>query len=271
MSSTMIKNTGGTELDGLFSPDRIAKLFWRMSEPWHKIAEQHIDSVCNCCKDYFEAVTQLNFTKTGRNRALDDGTLHDGFENDEVVARNYIRDHIIPNLAKAKKKASDELYLLEEDRRDWPKNLDKRFLVDQKTHRQRTEFHYTSRVLRGRLKGDNPSTLDPEILAEQRGLSRQQNYQDHVAEEFLSAMKSHYLIARDIFISNVVTQVVERHFMRKIQDLIPNDLDDAGIQDLLKEDEKSARKKARTRDEKRRLDIALEAVKRFQIEQEQED
>ncbi|KAF6817733.1 vacuolar sorting protein VPS1 [Colletotrichum musicola] len=264
MASEFLKNTRGIALPGLFTPDRIANLFWKISEPWHGITEEHIEHVYTWCKKYFMEVTQSIFNKTDSNMNLDGGQLPDGFDNATVVASNYVQQYVIPELKKAREMARKELWRLEQDRQDWPKNLDKRFLVDQKNHRQRTEFRYTTRVMHGRLEGRDDGVLDPELLADQRGLSQPQDYQDHEAEEFLNAMQSHYLISRDIFISNVIMQVVERHFMRDIQKLIPDDLDEKEVQELLKEDSDSARKRAELRKEKSRFEKALQTLKSFQ-------
>ncbi|KAF6826247.1 dynamin family protein [Colletotrichum plurivorum] len=264
MASEFLKNTRGIELPGLFPPERIANLFWKISEPWHGIAKEHIEQIYTWCKKYFMDVTQSIFNKTESNINLHGGQLPDGFDNAKIVAGNYIQQYVIPELKKAREMARKELWRLEQDRRDWPKNLDKRFLVDQKNHRQRTQFRRHARVMHGRLEGRDNGLLDPELLADQQGLSQPQDNRDHLAEEFLNAMQSHYLISRDIYISNVIVQVVERHFMRDIQKLIPDDLDEKRVQELLKEDSDSARKRAELRKEKSRFEKALQTLKNFQ-------
>ncbi|KAI8190230.1 P-loop containing nucleoside triphosphate hydrolase [Colletotrichum sp. SAR 10_65] len=73
-------------------------------------------------------------------------------------------------------------------------------------------------------------------------------------------MHSHYYIARDIFIANVLMQVEERHFLRKIEQLIPDDLSSDQIRELAKENDDTAMRKRQLREEKRRLNEAEAAL-----------
>lgn len=68
-------------------------------------------------------------------------------------------------------------------------------------------------------------------------------------------------IARDVFISNVIVQVEERHFLRKIHRLIPDDLDLDAIKMLAKEEEASVRDMDRLAKEKKMLEDAYKAIR----------
>ncbi|GJC88592.1 hypothetical protein ColLi_11430 [Colletotrichum liriopes] len=86
MASKLLEDTGGTDLDGFISPDRIAMLFWKISEPCHRIAEENIEHANTLCKRYFMEVTRHIFAKPDSDRKLYGGKLSDGSDNAEKVA-----------------------------------------------------------------------------------------------------------------------------------------------------------------------------------------
>ncbi|KAI8159533.1 P-loop containing nucleoside triphosphate hydrolase [Colletotrichum sp. SAR 10_70] len=264
MASEKLRKTGGIELEGHYSPERINNLFWELSDGWYAIAEEHVKNIFSCCKEYFETITKMTFARTAGNKRQV-GLKPDGFENSEIVASRFVEKHLLPRLVDAQTHASDELFRIEEDRQDWMKNSDRRFLVRQKQHRQNVVFRDSVRERRAQQHGKGPNgvkngVLDTDIVSQQRELALPEDYRDHNAEDQLHAMQSHYEISRDIFISNVLMQVEERHFLRNLEKLIPQDLDLKGVKELIREDDDLAAKREQLQEEKDKLTEAFKAL-----------
>ncbi|KAF3811269.1 Interferon-induced GTP-binding protein Mx2 [Colletotrichum gloeosporioides] len=268
MASEKLRKTGGIELEGHYSPERINNLFWELSDGWYAIAEEHVKNIFSCCKEYFETITKMTFARTAGNKRQV-GLKPDGFENSETVASRFVEKHLLPRLVDAQTHASDELFRIEEDRQDWMKNSDRRFLVRQKEHRQNVVFRDSVRERRaqqnGKPNGVKNGVLDTDLVSKQRELALPEDYRDHNAEDQLHAMQSHYEISRDIFISNVLMQVEERHFLRNLEKLIPQDLDLKGVKELIKEDDDLAAKREQLQEEKDKLTEAFKALQRCHL------
>ncbi|KAJ0372587.1 hypothetical protein COL154_000320 [Colletotrichum chrysophilum] len=263
MASGALEDSKGTELANFYNPKRIDQFFWEFSRPWFEIAKFHVNEIHTRCKVYFEVMTKMKFPRTRESIELDQEV--DGFDNPDVVATRFMETYIMPKLHNAKKEAGYELWRLEADRRSFAKNADDRFLLEQQEFRdaeQCQEFIAATRRHRNGtgVNGDGPGTVDAEAYAKDGQLSRPKIHQNHVAKGYLKAMHSHYFIARDIFIANVLMQVEERHFLRKIEQLIPDDLSLDQIRELTKENDDTAMRKRQLREEKRRLKEAEAAL-----------
>ncbi|SPO02320.1 uncharacterized protein DNG_04993 [Cephalotrichum gorgonifer] len=184
----MLKQSRGTELPGFFSPERISQLFWRMSKGWEAITKDHIEQIYLCCKLYFHDVTPEAFRHKARSMGKS------GFSKARTIVERLVVPYVVPELDKCKRAALDELTELELDREDFLINADYRFLKDCRNHRES----------RGLVRGD-------ELAAD-------------TGETYLSAMWSHYLIQRNIYIQNVLQQVIERHFLRNLAEILPRRL-----------------------------------------------
>lgn len=53
-----LERSRGYELAGTFQPMLISQLFWEQSQPWEKIAYEHIANVARICKEFVFAVLQ---------------------------------------------------------------------------------------------------------------------------------------------------------------------------------------------------------------------
>ncbi|KAF5012822.1 hypothetical protein FDECE_1111 [Fusarium decemcellulare] len=257
--------TRGTELARHYNPDTIAKLFWKMSDKWESIATDYVEKVYNCCEDYFKKAIELQFARTEANLRGANGEELDGFLNAPVVAERFLSGYIIPQLKRAHKDAKLELWRLEEDRREHVKNLDTRFLVNQRNHRQNMQFRIAMGERRqqkslGKTGVAGANDINDEKLAGQRQQSSLDDFTREQAEMYLHDAQCHYQIARETFIMNVWTQVQERHFLRNIKKLIPDDLDLVDIQELTKEDDEAGRAKAKHQRDRDNLRKARDAL-----------
>ncbi|KAJ3536939.1 hypothetical protein NM208_g2060 [Fusarium decemcellulare] len=258
-------STRGTELARHYNPDTIAKLFWNMSDKWESIATGYVENVYSCCEDYFKKAIELQFARTEANLRGANGEELDGFLNAPVVAERFLSGYIIPELKKAHKDAKLELWRLEEDRREHVKNLDTRFLVYQRNHRKNMQFRITMGERRqqqslGKTGAVGANDINDDKLAGQRQQSSLDDFTREQAEMYLHDAQCHYQIARETFIMNVWTQVQERHFLRNIKKLIPDDLDLLDIQELTREDDKAGENKANLQRERDNLRKARDAL-----------
>ncbi|KAF5639238.1 dynamin family [Fusarium sp. NRRL 52700] len=256
-----LDKTRGTELSRHYNPQIIGKLFWDMSNRWEEIAKHYVENVYACCKMYFSTVIKLQFARTEGNIRGVNGHEIDGFPNVACVAKKYMSNYIIPRLQQARRNANLELWQLEQDRRDHTKNHDKRFLVSQKDHRNSTQFKNTIEMKRSQLSVGKTSvadahTIDMKNLAEQMEPSSLLDYRNKKAKEFLHDAEAHYQVVRDTYIMNVLTQVQERHFLRNIVMLVPDNLSLAEIHDLVKDDDEAGRKKLELQQERSNLEEA---------------
>ncbi|KAK0747205.1 P-loop containing nucleoside triphosphate hydrolase protein [Schizothecium vesticola] len=239
----MLEQTRDDNLPTFFSPQRIKHLFWRMSNGWNAIALAHVQSLYNCCEQYFHQMTPIAFQRE-RNDCPSSG-----FRNPSRVANRFVVTHVISKLQECHRQALEELLRLEQDRLAAPMNLDLRFLKDRRAHRQGRDFRHTMRASH-HLSGSTPGTrLDQTSLAEKSGLHSQRDLTKDTAETYLDAMWSHYLIERDIYIINVVRQVGERHFLRHIAKILPKDLEESEREMLVRNN---------TAEEARKMEIKKE-------------
>ncbi|KAK4096839.1 hypothetical protein N658DRAFT_562190 [Parathielavia hyrcaniae] len=207
----LLKQTRSQMLPGFPDPRRIADLFWRMSEGWSALARDYIKQAYICCERYFREVTPMAFKREEGGSP--------GFSNSHKIAGRCVGPHIIPRLDRCRERAWEELRRLEKDRSDAPINADMTFLKERRAHRQGRAF---DRVMKAthQLEGhDKSKGLDPTTYYQHAGLHTQDELAAKTAETYLDAMWSHYLIERHIYI-NVLRQVVERHFLRNMGDIV---------------------------------------------------
>ncbi|KAH8883303.1 P-loop containing nucleoside triphosphate hydrolase protein [Thozetella sp. PMI_491] len=255
----MLNQSRGTALPSFFDPKRVSNLFWRMSESWNAIAQEHVDKIHQCCKAYFREITPVAFKRK------DGPQGPEGFTNSRKVAERFVDPILVPELDKSRESALRELEQLEQDRLDFPISADARFLKDRRAHRQRREFE---RALKAHHEVDLPSAvpqpsadrLDQTTYARHAGLHSQQELAEDTAEAYLDAMWSHYLIDRDIYITNVIRQVIERHFLRRIEELVTKWLDLESIRQLTQKDLREESRKRDIKEEIHLLKSSLEAL-----------
>ncbi|RYP48608.1 hypothetical protein DL768_005528 [Monosporascus sp. mg162] len=258
----MLNQTRGTALPTFFDPKRIDILFWHMSEGWNTISKEHVENIYLCCKAYFENVTPIAFKR--RSGSAGAG----GFSDSKTVAERFVKPFIIPRLKECLVNALEELEKLEQDRLDFLINADKRFLKDRRSHRQGREFQRALRAYHeldlslgtSRSSGIKTERLDQTTYAQHAGLHTQQELAEDTAETYLDSMWSHYLIDRDIYIANVLRQVIERHFLRHIEENIPKRLDSDKIKDLTRKDNREELRKNEIKKEIKVLESSLEAL-----------
>ncbi|VBB73179.1 Putative protein of unknown function [Podospora comata] len=181
----MLKESRGQTLPGFWDSDRIARLFWLMSEGWKSIASDHVKQVHLCCERYFREYMPVAFK---------------GFGNPHRVAASFVGLEIIKDmLDRSQARAKEELERLECDRQDFLLNFDMRFLKDRRSFKQGREFERAMKAQHQATQsagdGKTPSNgLDPTTYAQHAGRHSQLELTFDTAEEYLYAMASHYLV-----------------------------------------------------------------------------
>ena len=67
----LLQRTRGRELPGNFNPLLISQIFWEQSEPWEKLASEHIDDVAATCKQFVNKVLSFVAAPEAFTRLLD--------------------------------------------------------------------------------------------------------------------------------------------------------------------------------------------------------
>ncbi|KAK0648572.1 P-loop containing nucleoside triphosphate hydrolase protein [Cercophora newfieldiana] len=254
----MLKQTRGENLPTFLDPQSIKHLFWHMADGWDDIARAHVESVYKCCEQYFRAVTPIAFKRNGLNGASS------GFANPDRVAGRFVGPHVVTKLQECRKNALGELLRLEQDRLAAPINADMRFLKDRRAHRQGREFHRAMKASHHFSPSGSGSAaasrLDQTSYADKAGLHSQEDLIRDTADTYLDAMWSHYLIERDIYITNVLRQVVERHFLRHIDEILPKSLTEAEMERLVQKDTVEEARKMEIKKDMAVLRQSLEAL-----------
>ncbi|KAK3901794.1 P-loop containing nucleoside triphosphate hydrolase protein [Staphylotrichum tortipilum] len=236
-------------LQTFHNPHRIGNLFWEMSAPWNAISKTHIDQVHDCCTQYFSSVAPLMFSNSGS----DFGSARD------VVAHRFVRLHVRPRLEDCREEALKELARLEQDRKAAPLVSDLRFLWDRRAHREEQAFVRANQASHA-LEGTQGSMLDKTAYAKSADMHTQDQWTFATADEFHHAMWSLYQIELDIYITNVRRQTVERHFLRKIREIIPDALEAQEIEALTREDSANEAKKKEVEQELAVLEKSLRVL-----------
>ncbi|KAH7303100.1 P-loop containing nucleoside triphosphate hydrolase protein [Stachybotrys elegans] len=254
-----LKASRGSNLPTFFDPKSINNLFWTMSEGWNTISREHVDKVYSSCRAYFKDISPVAF----KRRSGPNGS--EGFSNSKKVAERFVEPFLIPKLKESRESAVRELEKLEQDRLDFTISADMRFLKDRRAHRQGREF---SRALQAHHEidldspgsGSTAERLDQTTYARHARLHTQQELAEDTAETYLDAMWSHYLIDRDIYIINVQRQVIERHFLRHIEELVPKLQDFDDIKKLTMKDSSEEIQKQKIKKEIENLESSLDAL-----------
>ncbi|KAH8672785.1 putative interferon-induced GTP-binding protein Mx, partial [Tricladium varicosporioides] len=221
----------GMELPGTFNPHHINIFFWQQSRNWNQIAMEHIVKTFRHCELYFEHATRMAFAP--------DPLLSEEptFGNHEVIAQRVFR-LICSDLEIMKGEAKKELGKLEIDRTHKQLNFNPKYMAENRQQRnagnakRSIEAVVKDPALQNKdSKGPVPE-LNPNTLAELQRRHTQDDRTEEEAENFLNAAWLQY-------------KVIERHFMRKLVDITPNDrkIKSEVFQELVEEDRDLEKKK----------------------------
>jgi hypothetical protein len=212
-----LQRTLGDELQGQSDPQRLDLMFWTYSKPWFGIASEHIGKCFRHCERFISYVveSQLNNELPGLSTILRKGVLRE-------------------TLGARKERAEKELGQLEEDRKRSTKTRNKAFPDKSQQTKNQKLFQTTLQAVHaGKAKAEMEMGLNANFIAKSLDLDKFDKLQREKAEELLREMLIYYnvrnhehltsvlftdrlQIARDVFVDNVLIQVIERHLLNKI-------------------------------------------------------
>ncbi|KAI1115638.1 interferon-induced GTP-binding protein Mx [Nemania sp. NC0429] len=209
----MLLRSRGNELLGSFNPNLIAELFWEQSEPWEKLASDHVEVVCALCL-----------------RFLDDVLTH--MAPQDVKSRLWSA-MIVDDLNKRREAAFGELRKLVQDNKDFPINYNHYYTDNvQKRRQERLKGRLQKRLTR-RVADTGPKrcsmgdhyrsedvyvTIDTVISS--LHLKTTEDMDKFSCEEALDSLLSIYKVQQKTFLANVTAQVIERHVVRGLDEIL---------------------------------------------------
>ena len=226
----MISNTRGKELPGHVDPQRLDLLFWNHSEHWQSMAVAHVDRAYRHCMSFIECIVN--------NRLVD-----------KVPGLPQpVCDRILLELRKSMKNLKDtareELEHLERDREGAAKTRNYSYIARSRRKRSENLHRILSRVLHAEstsppdASGRKPLAT-PSYIAKVAG---DENL-DSDPEMIATNMLIYHTIARDVFVDNVIVQVIERHLLTDMDLLFCGDfgIKQSGFYEMLQDDDWKAR------------------------------
>ncbi|KAI1080797.1 interferon-induced GTP-binding protein Mx [Whalleya microplaca] len=239
----MLLRSRGTELIGNFNPHLIADLFWEQSEPWEKLANDHIDQAYRVCKKFL-----LN--------------LLDQKVSSDVKSRIWA-SMVAEALNKRRLAASSELAKLLQDNRDLPMNYNHYYTENlQKRNQERMKARLQKKLTssisikqptsgkRRRLekaKKEVDMSID-RIVAAASNFTTTPDMEKFSCEEALDCLMAIYKVQKKVFIANVTTQVIERHIIRGLDSifspLIVVNMPDSKVESIAGEPSETKRQRA---------------------------
>ncbi|OAL40381.1 hypothetical protein AYO20_00117 [Fonsecaea nubica] len=227
----MLESTRGRELKDSYDPNRLNLLFRKHSEPWYGIARMHLDHAHRRCVAFVEHIVE--------------NVLRKELPALPTRVSQAMKDHLYQALEKQKKKAEDELRAIEQDRKQPAQTQSKRFEKLARQLKINKNFALVNRVAEeeyaympnaaspartesvnerenmppppptpGSATRFTPAHVDRVLAQDSRAES---------AEEIGKRMIIYYEISREVFVDNVVVQVVERHLLRPLHTLFQGD------------------------------------------------
>ncbi|ORY18850.1 P-loop containing nucleoside triphosphate hydrolase protein [Clohesyomyces aquaticus] len=206
VQKVMIRSRGN-ELPGNFNPHLISQLFWEQSEPWKAIAVDHINNVDRACKAFIYAVV----------KHVAPQEFHD-----RLAALS-----VDTTLSKTLRDSKEELNKIIADKSRHPMTYNHYFTTNLQKQRKRKHEKVTEAAtklatisLRAEGRMLTQDVVDPTKLREAMAESIEQNMENFSAEEALDNMRAYYKDEMKYFINCVVKQVVERHLVEPLPDII---------------------------------------------------
>jgi GTPase SAR1 family protein len=163
--------------------------FWRLTDKWKQIAQEHVEAVFRCCLEYFNVIAGRAFSKTETTVSPIDVQ---GFGNGDVVAGRFIKNHLTTALEQRKDEAICELKQLEGDRLDTPQNADRAFLKKLREKREERDLKRAMDILRNTKHLEDMAEIDASDVARITKLHTQEDWTAETAMDLLSALWAHY-------------------------------------------------------------------------------
>ncbi|KAF2798534.1 hypothetical protein K505DRAFT_371665 [Melanomma pulvis-pyrius CBS 109.77] len=212
----VLERSRGFELPGNFNPMLISQLFWEQSQPWEDIASEHINKVALICKDFVYMVLQHTAPDEFQGRLA-------GLSVDAA-------------LTQALTTCKDELRKIIADKRRHPMTYNHYFTTTLQKQRQRKRQKITKDAtekskMQMHYSGSYHTHYDPITLESAMANAFEQNMDKFSSEEALDNQRAYYKDELKYFVNAVAKQVIERHLVEPLPDIILSPLVVASLTD----------------------------------------
>jgi hypothetical protein len=201
-----LERSRGYELPGTFQPMLISQLFWEQSQPWEKLAVEHIHIVARACKVFVFTVLDETAPAEFKDRLLDssvDATLTKSLDN-----------------------AKEELQKLLKDKSRHPSTYNHYFTTTIQKMRQkkyralaRTAAEASEVAVCVQSVGYQ-NKVDPLKLEVAMSTAVEQDMDVFSSQEALDAQRAYYKDELKYFVNAVAKTVIERHLVGPLPDMI---------------------------------------------------
>ncbi|KAI2042180.1 hypothetical protein LOZ43_006839 [Ophidiomyces ophidiicola] len=198
----------GRELPGNFNPLVIGELFWEQSSRWHKIAETHTEQVGEICNQFLSDL-------------LRDTTPKD------VYTRLWSR--VQDELALRSRNALAELRRLCEDLQNYPINYNHYYtdtITKRSNERERKELkshlatHTTVKKMPGCQSDHTFESVNVDAALNGYFQNIDPDMDSHGCDAVLDCLFAIYKVNQKVFMANVTIQVIERHIVRDLDQIL---------------------------------------------------
>ncbi|KAL1879241.1 hypothetical protein Daus18300_001820 [Diaporthe australafricana] len=238
-----LRRARGTELTGNFNPKVISELFWEQSEMWEAKARKHVEYISERCNAFLADLLESMATPELKQR---------------------IWAPMVADVLKTRKEAAlQELAKLIKDKNAAPINYN-HYYTDN-VHKKRAErieaqikkhvpdntslASSTARCSLGNHYDHAQTDTEDEL---ERAISKWRetfsaDMEEFSCEESLDCLDAIYKVQLKVFVANVTTQVIERHFLAELNNIfspmIVLNMSDAKVQSIVSEPESTKRQR----------------------------
>ncbi|KAM5432312.1 hypothetical protein McanMca71_007889 [Microsporum canis] len=198
----------GRELPGNFNPLVIGELFWEQSSRWHHIAQTHMEEVEDVCSRFLcELLKEKSPT--------------------DIYTR--LLPRVQDELASRSKNAQAELCKLMEDIHSYPINYNHYYtdtIMKRGNDRAKKELKEclekctTQKAMPGCQSNHTFDSVNVDAALELYFRGVDPDMDRHSCEAVLDCLLAIYKVIQKVFMANVTTQVIERHIVRGLDQIL---------------------------------------------------
>ncbi|KAF2116621.1 P-loop containing nucleoside triphosphate hydrolase protein [Lophiotrema nucula] len=213
----VLERSRGLELPGNPNATLTSQLFWEQSDPWEKIAAEHVAKVARACKQFVYTVLQHSAPAEFQGRLA-------GLSVDAAIAS-------------ALNAAKDELQKIIKDKRRQPMTYNHYFtnILQKQRQRKQQQIMQQARDASEELvvdqRGYERTRVVPERMEQALADSLEQDMDKYSSEEALDNQRAYYKDEMKYFVNAVAKQVIERHLVEPLPDIVLSPLVVAQLSD----------------------------------------
>ncbi|KAL9095009.1 MAG: hypothetical protein Q9165_002611 [Trypethelium subeluteriae] len=205
----VLKRSRGRELPGTFNPMLISHLFWEQSEPWEKLANDHIDAIAQKCNKFVRLALNNVATEDVCGRLWGfkvESALNNALEGTRAELNKVLEDK------KRHPITYNHYYTMtiqKERRKNYNRLLDK--AANSATENYSVQAGYKNAG--GFVQTTARSLISPQKLQEALEATLVLDMDKFSATEALDSQQAYYKDEMKYFIGVITKQVIERHLV----------------------------------------------------------